>query len=160
MQYVIIALCFLCAVLLVLILLKLSGQGGRNSDLEGLSREVSGLGEALRRIEQEQTVASTRIDGLDRRSAQLNNLVDSRLVRFSNDNEKLARTVEGKLSDIQKDNEQFSALWSQVFVKQKDSSKGEYIASLVGHGITAFDTFLLVRKLLKNYRNLFGKKKR
>ena len=64
------------------------------------------------------------------------------------------------LDDIQKDNEQFSALWSQVFVKQKDSSKGEYIASLVGHGITAFDTFLLVRKLLKNYRNLFGKKKR
>ena len=64
------------------------------------------------------------------------------------------------LDELQKDNEQFSTLWSQVFVKQKDSSRGEYISSLVTHSITAVDTFLLVRKLLKNYHNLFGKKKR
>lgn len=73
--------------------------------------------------------------------------------------EEIRQQKDKLLDDIQKDNEQFSALWNQVFLKQKDTTKGEYIASLVGHSITAFDTFLLIRKLVKNYKGLFGKKK-
>jgi hypothetical protein len=64
------------------------------------------------------------------------------------------------LDELQKDNEQFSTLWSQIFIKQKDSSRGEYLSSMVTHSITAVDTFLMIRKLLKNYHDLFGKKKR
>lgn len=57
--------------------------------------------------------------------------------------------------ELQKDNTQFSTLWNQLFVKRKDVSKGEFIASMVTNSITAIDAFLLVRKLLKNYRSIF-----
>lgn len=64
------------------------------------------------------------------------------------------------LSELQKDNTRFSTLWSQTFLKREDSSKAEYISNLVGKGITAIDTFLLVRKLIKNYGGLFGLSKK
>ena len=101
MQYVFLGLGLICLVLLVLVLLKLS----RKADDPELSKKVDSLGEALRRVEQAQTVTSTRLDGLDSRSSQLNALVDSRLAQFSTDNEKLTKTVEGKLSEIRTDNE-------------------------------------------------------
>ena len=101
MQYVILGLGFLCLVLLVLVLIKLS----KKSEDSGLSKELDSLNEALRRVEQAQTVTSTRLDGLDSRSAQLNTLVDSRLAQFSADNDKLTKTVESKLSEIRTDNE-------------------------------------------------------
>ncbi|MBR6084355.1 MAG: DNA recombination protein RmuC [Spirochaetales bacterium] len=87
--------------MLVLILLKLSKKSGDSE----LSKQVDSLNEALRRVEQAQTVTSTRLDGLDSRSAQLNTLVDSRLAQFSADNDKLTKTVESKLSEIRTDNE-------------------------------------------------------
>ena len=59
---------------------------------------------------------------------------------------------------LQGDSKQFSTLWSQIFVKSKDSSKGEYLVSLVNNSITAIDAFILIRKVLKNYNRLFGKK--
>jgi hypothetical protein len=65
---------------------------------------------------------------------------------------------------IEADSEQISTLWNGVFRKQEESTKGEYIASLVTNTITAIDAFLLVRKLMKNYSGLFSlfksKKKR
>ncbi|MBQ8988966.1 MAG: hypothetical protein IJ067_04685 [Prevotella sp.] len=60
------------------------------------------------------------------------------------------------LEDLQKDNTQFSTLWNQVFLKREDNTKADYIAGLVSNGIVAFDTFLLIRKLMKNYGSLFG----
>lgn len=113
MQYFLIALAALAIILLfVLALVRMSRQSraGSGDDeektmLRELSADMSAIGDSLRRIEQELTVASTRIDGLDKRSAQLNTLVDSRLAQFSTDNDKLTKTVETKLSDIQKDNE-------------------------------------------------------
>ncbi len=57
--------------------------------------------------------------------------------------------------ELQKDSTRFSTLWGQLFVKRKDLSKGEFIASMVTNSITAIDAFLLVRKLLKNYRSIF-----
>lgn len=60
--------------------------------------------------------------------------------------------------DIQRDNQQFTTLWNQIFVRRKDVSKGEFVSSLITNSVTAVDAFLLVRKLLKNYRFLFGKR--
>ena len=60
---------------------------------------------------------------------------------------------------IQQDSRQFSTLWSQIFVKRSETSRGEFVASLIANSFTAVDAFLLVRKLLKNYRGLFGKKR-
>ena len=101
MQYVILGLGLCCLVLLVLVLIKLSKKGEGSE----LSREIDSLNESLRRVEQAQTVTSTRLDGLDKRSSQLNTLVDSRLAQFSSDNDKLTKTVESKLSEIRTDNE-------------------------------------------------------
>ena len=126
MQYFLIALAALAVILLFILVLvrisRLSRAGDGDAEkamLQQLSADMDAVGESLRRtdeslrrtdeslrrIEQELTVASTRIDGLDKRSAQLNTLVDTRLAQFSTDNDKLTKTVETKLSDIQKDNE-------------------------------------------------------
>ena len=59
-------------------------------------------------------------------------------------------------SQIQQDNTKFSTLWNQTFVKREESTKGEYISSLIANSITAIDAFLLVRKLIKNYGGIFG----
>ncbi len=63
------------------------------------------------------------------------------------------------LEKIQEDNAKFTALWNQVFFKKEGNSKGDYIASLVSNGFVAVDTILLIRKLVKGYSYLFGKKK-
>ena len=60
------------------------------------------------------------------------------------------------LNELQQDNTQFTTLWNQVFLKRENNSKSDYIAGLVTNGIVAFDTFMLVRKLMMNYGSLFG----
>lgn len=62
------------------------------------------------------------------------------------------------LNELQQDNTKFTTLWNQVFLKREDNTKAEYITGLVSNGIVAFDTFLMIRKLMKNYGFLFGKK--
>ena len=64
------------------------------------------------------------------------------------------------LNELQKDNTQFSTLWDQVFLKRENNTKSDYIAGLISNGIVAFDTFMLIRKLMKSYGSLFGKKKK
>ena len=60
-------------------------------------------------------------------------------------------------SQIQQDNTKFSALWNQTFIKRENSTKGEYVSGLIANSITAIDIFLVIRKLVKGYGNLFGK---
>lgn len=67
---------------------------------------------------------------------------------------------EALLDEIQKDSEKVTALWNDTFAKRDETSKGDYIASLVSNGFMALDAFLLVRKLMKGYGYLFGKGKR
>ncbi len=62
------------------------------------------------------------------------------------------------LNELQQDNTKFTTLWNQVFLKREDNTKADYITGLVSNGIVAFDTFLMIRKLMKNYGFLFGKK--
>lgn len=65
------------------------------------------------------------------------------------------RMRKDQLSDaIEHDSEKIGAMWNELFKKKEDSTKGEYIASLVANTITAVDAFLLVRKLMKNYGGL------
>ena len=63
------------------------------------------------------------------------------------------------LDEIQKDKDKVSTLWNDTFLKRDETSKGDYIASLVSNGFMAVDAFLLVRKLMKGYGYLFGKGK-
>ena len=74
--------------------------------------------------------------------------------------EQIQQRKEALHANIQKDNEQIGLLWHQLTAPQKSDSKGELIANLVSNSITAIDAFLLVRKLMKSYGHLFGKKKR
>jgi len=57
---------------------------------------------------------------------------------------------------IDTDSEKIAALWNELFKKREDSSKGEYIASIVTNTITAVDAFLMVRKLMKNYSGMLS----
>ena len=61
-------------------------------------------------------------------------------------------------ADLRNDSYKFSKQWNQLFVPRKESTKGEWIAGIIANGVTAVDTFLLVRKLFKNYSHLFHKK--
>lgn len=58
------------------------------------------------------------------------------------------------LEQMQTDSKQFSTIWNDIFVKREDSSRGDYIASLVANSVTVIDLFLLFRKLKKNYTSL------
>lgn len=62
--------------------------------------------------------------------------------------------------DIQQQSGQITNIWRELTAPQPSNSKGEMIASLVTNSITAIDGFLLVRKLMRNYGFLFGRKKR
>ena len=62
--------------------------------------------------------------------------------------------------EIHQQSGQISTLWRDLTAPQESSSKGEIIASLVSNSITAIDGFLLVRKLMRSYSYLFGRKKR
>ncbi|MBR6121102.1 MAG: hypothetical protein IKQ05_01765 [Prevotella sp.] len=64
-------------------------------------------------------------------------------------------------AEIEHDNEQIENLWNELFHKPEKSTRGDHVASIISTSITAIDTFLLVRKLMKNYGGLipfFGNK--
>jgi hypothetical protein len=63
------------------------------------------------------------------------------------------------LDELRQDNVKMSTMWNQVFLKRENNTKTDYIASIVSNGIVAFDTIMLIRKLMKGYGVLFGKKK-
>ena len=62
------------------------------------------------------------------------------------------------ISQIQDDNTKFTSLWNQTFIKREGNTKSDYIAGLIANSVTAIDIFLVVRKLMKNYGGLFGRK--
>ena len=77
--------------------------------------------------------------------------------------EEIRQRKDQLLDEMQQDNKQFTTLRNQLFVKSENSSRGDYIASIVTNSVTVIDLFLLYRKLRKNYGGLmalFGKKKR
>ena len=113
MQYVLLATSLISVAVLIVVLIKLS-KLGNTRESEELSRQLSAVEESLRRIEQDLTVTSTRIDELSKHNSTLNTLVDSRLSQFTTGNEKLTKTVEDKLTEIRTDNEKRLEQMSQT----------------------------------------------
>lgn len=74
--------------------------------------------------------------------------------------EEIRQRKEQLYDELQHDNQQFNTLWSQIFVKRKESTRSEFITSMISNGITAIDAFLLIRKLLKGYKGIVGKKRK
>lgn len=74
--------------------------------------------------------------------------------------EEIRQRKEELAQQISSDSTRFSTLWNDVFIKKENTSKGDYIASLVSKGFVAFDAFLMVRKLMKTYGFLTGKSKK
>lgn len=72
----------------------------------------------------------------------------------------IRRRKEELCTNIQNDNEQFTKLWGTLFVKKGENNKSEWISSLIANSITAVDTFLLARKLIKKYGHFFVHKKK
>ena len=62
------------------------------------------------------------------------------------------------INQIQDDNTKFTSLWNQTFIKREGNTTSDYIAGLIANSVTAIDIFLVVRKLIKNYGGLFGRK--
>jgi hypothetical protein len=68
------------------------------------------------------------------------------------------------LEQLQTDNNKFGRKWSQLVTPSENSSKAEFVGSLLANSITVIDVLLTVRKLYKTYGGIFGlgkkKKKR
>lgn len=72
------------------------------------------------------------------------------------------RKQELRLS-IDRDSQHISQLWGSLFVKREESTRGEFISSIISHSAFAIDAFLMVRKLRRNYTvlsQLFSRKKK
>jgi DNA recombination protein RmuC len=91
MQYILLATSLVTVAILIAVIIKLSKQSSNE--------------ESLRRIEQELTATSARLDELRKANDRFNSMIDSRLMQFSTGNDKLTKTVEEKLEQIRIDNE-------------------------------------------------------
>lgn len=56
--------------------------------------------------------------------------------------------------------EQIGGIWSELTKESKPNSKGEMITSIISKSITAFDAFMLARKLVTQYGHIFRKRKK
>lgn len=63
-------------------------------------------------------------------------------------------------TEIHKKNQEISSLWNKLIVPKKANSRGELVANIISNGVTAFDTFMLIRKLFSQYGHLFGGRKK
>ena len=74
--------------------------------------------------------------------------------------EDLQQRKDQLLTDIRRDGDRIGELWDDLVAPQPSHSKGELIANLIGNSITAFDAFLLVRKLMKTYGYVFRRRRK
>ncbi len=61
--------------------------------------------------------------------------------------------------ELHKRSEQIGDLWGNLFTPKPANNRGELVTNIISNCITAFDTFMLVRKLMNRYDNLFGRKR-
>ena len=76
--------------------------------------------------------------------------------------EELRQRKSELLLQIDRDNQRISQLWSHLFVKREESTRGEFISSVISNSALAIDAFLMMRKLRTNYSafsGLFGRKR-
>ena len=53
--------------------------------------------------------------------------------------------------EIDTPGEKIAALWHELAAPKEANTKGEMVASLISNSITAFDAFLLVKKIMRQY---------
>ena len=70
--------------------------------------------------------------------------------------EEIRQRKDELLEQLQNDSKQFSTLWHDLFFKNEETSKGDYIAKVITNSVTIIDLFLMYRKLKKNYGSLLG----
>ena len=58
-------------------------------------------------------------------------------------------------TQLDHDSNQIGQLWQGLFVRREDSTRGEFIASVISNSALAIDAFLMVRKLKKTHNTLF-----
>jgi hypothetical protein len=63
-------------------------------------------------------------------------------------------------AQLSSNSKKVGSLWRSLWAPQKSESKGELVANLISNSITAIDAFILMRKLMKTYGWLFGRRKR
>lgn len=63
-------------------------------------------------------------------------------------------------NEIRKSKGQIGSLWTSLFAQNKPSTKGEMLTSIISYSMTAFDAFMLVNKLTRQYGHLFGRKRK
>ncbi len=51
-------------------------------------------------------------------------------------------------------------IWMEITNDNKPSTKGEMMTSIISKSITAFDAFMLARKLVTQYGRIFKRKRR
>ena len=76
-----------------------------------------------------------------------------------NTTEDLALRKRQLTEEIKAKEEEVAALWHSLTAPEKATTKGEQFANLISNSITAFDAFMLVRKLMHQYGSLFTRKK-
>lgn len=70
--------------------------------------------------------------------------------------EEIRQRKDELLDQLQGDSKKFATLWHDLFVKNEETSKGDYIAKVITNSVTIIDLFLMYRKLKKNYGGLLG----
>ena len=50
--------------------------------------------------------------------------------------------------------ERINQLWSQVYVKREESTRGQFLSSVISNSALAIDAFLMLRKLRRNYKSV------
>ena len=64
------------------------------------------------------------------------------------------------LTEIRSKSESIENIWHSLITEKKENNRSELVAGIVSKGIMAFDAFMLVRKLMKQYNRIFRRKKR
>lgn len=69
--------------------------------------------------------------------------------------EELRQRKQELRTQLDHDSDQIGHLWQGLFVHREDSTRGEFIASVISNSALAIDAFLMVRKLKKTHNTLF-----
>ncbi len=50
--------------------------------------------------------------------------------------------------------EHINQLWSQVYTKREETTRGQFISNVISNSALAIDAFLMIRKLRRDYKSV------
>lgn len=74
--------------------------------------------------------------------------------------EEITRRKQEISNQLSEKGDSIHGLWCSLATPQKANSKGEMISHIISNAITAFDAFMLMRKLTSQYGHLFTRKRK